>query len=139
MNKRAEMEGSKTVFYIVFGLAFTATCIALISIISAGDVQEADIPSGLEEFLLVQRLLSSKDCLAYQDPLTLRTYPAVVDPEKFSDEQIAGCTSKAIRMGMGGKQVKSAAFASPFRGKEYDVLVADNGRFISGRVYIEHG
>ncbi|HLD06300.1 MAG TPA: hypothetical protein VJC16_02075 [Candidatus Nanoarchaeia archaeon] len=139
MNKRADMEGSKAVFYIVFGLAFVATCIALISIISAGDVQEAAIPPGLEEFLLVQRLLNSKDCLAYQDPLTLRVYPAVIDPAKLSDEQLERCTGKAVRIGMEGKQAKSPAFVFPFRGREHDVLLFMDGGFIAGRVYIEHG
>jgi len=79
---------SKVVAYIVFGFIFSGFCILLFFIISKETISIADIPKGLEEYVFIQRFLSSQDCFAYQDKETLRIYPGIIDLEKFKQERL---------------------------------------------------
>ena len=79
---------SKVVAYIVFGFIFSGFCILLFFIISKETISIADIPKGLEEYVFIQRFLSSQDCFAYQDKETLRIYPGIIDLEKFKQEKL---------------------------------------------------
>lgn len=50
-------------------------------------------PSGMEEILISSRLFYSPNCFAYYDYETLRTYPLVVDLDKFTQERFETCLS----------------------------------------------
>ena len=79
---------SKVIAYIVFGFIFVGFCILLFFILSKETINTAKIPPGLEEYIFIQRFLSSQDCFAYQDKETLRIYPGIIDLEKFKQEKL---------------------------------------------------
>ncbi len=88
----AEMEeyelGRKTIFYIIVAIVLIATAFALVVIINVFKESAVETPVELYTNVYLQRFLG---CLAYQDPLTGRIYPGIIDRAKFTDETLNRC------------------------------------------------
>ena len=48
-------------------------------------------PPELEAKVLSSRFLNSQHCFAYQDPVTEKIYPRIIDLSKFSNKTVASC------------------------------------------------
>ena len=69
----------KMFVFIIFAFIIGFAVIFFLGIMGTFDAYFAKVPPNLERSLLMDRLTLSKDCLAYQDPLTGRILPGVID------------------------------------------------------------
>lgn len=92
MNKRADENIGKNIplaFMLVFLLIPTLLGVRYIA--TAGISKELETGNA-EQNLIIDRLVYSKDCLAYDDGL--RTYPGIIDLAKLFEERIGNCLKK---------------------------------------------
>ena len=90
-NKKADISGRKVIFYIIFGFVLVVAFMFVLWLFYSDKSAIADIPVGLENYLLTQRFINSPSCFAVQDKDTERTYPWNIDSEKLTQENIDNC------------------------------------------------
>lgn len=90
-NRKADISGRKMIFYIVFSFVAAITFMLIVYLTDSGRSKIADIPSGLEDYLLIQRFLSSSNCFAYQDADSGRTEHRSIDLQKFNEINLNKC------------------------------------------------
>ncbi|HLD15531.1 MAG TPA: hypothetical protein VJB94_03045 [Candidatus Nanoarchaeia archaeon] len=92
MNKKADEDIGKNIplsFLAVFVLIPALLGVRYIA--TAGVYKELEIGNA-EPNLIIDRLVYSKDCLAYDDGS--RVYPGVIDLNKLTEERIGNCLKK---------------------------------------------
>jgi len=83
--------GKKPLYFIVTLICLTISFILFSYAISREVSSTTAIPDNLEATIFINRFLNSPECLAYQDKETGRTYPGVIDLEKFNDQTLEKC------------------------------------------------
>ena len=107
LNKKADIIGRKQVFYVVAVFLVVAAFFVVFSFISSNKSGISELPSGLENYLMVQRFLNSPLCFAFQDADTGRVIPSTIDLAKFSEASLNRCYNvqgtnvKAYRLTLG--------------------------------------
>ena len=144
---------SKVIAYIVFGFIFVGFCILLFFILSKETINTAKIPPGLEEYIFIQRFLSSQDCFAYQDKETLRIYPGIIDLEKFKQERLEdkeenkcykiekGTNAPNFRLIIGNKKIQTTNDFESIKKKntiKKSILIFKEGKFENAGLEIQY-
>jgi len=81
----------KQIYYLFFAFLLIAVILVIIFFRPTGVGVITLIPSGLEDYLLTQRYFNSNSCFALYDEDIKRTYPKIIDPEKFTKENLDNC------------------------------------------------
>ncbi|MFW9876295.1 MAG: hypothetical protein ACFFG0_24630 [Candidatus Thorarchaeota archaeon] len=77
-------------FWMVFTIILGFTALFFLWIITPFATKTAEIPEGVEAYILMQRFTNSPNCFAYLDG-TGRVYQKMIDLEKFTDENMKIC------------------------------------------------
>ena len=85
--------GKKPLYFIINLICLTISFILFSYAISREVYSTTVIPDNLEATIFINRFLNSPECLAYQDKETGRTYPGIIDLEKFNDTTLEKCYS----------------------------------------------
>ncbi|MBD3249769.1 hypothetical protein GF336_07015 [Candidatus Woesearchaeota archaeon] len=87
MDKKAFYAGDTAPFYAIFGFVVVALFILFIYILGSFTVNTAEIPEGLEEYVLSKRFTSS--CFNYHNGA--RTIPHTIDIRNFNQASLDSC------------------------------------------------
>jgi hypothetical protein len=79
-----------TMHVILLFFALSITALLFILLISAEASDKHVIPEGVEEKILIQRLLSSPSCFTYRDNVN-RVYPGIIDLSRFNENVLQDC------------------------------------------------
>jgi len=90
MNKKGTLTIMEMIFWMTRILILVVAVFSFIFIVKASISYSPNI-GDLEGELLVLRILSNKDCFAYNDGV--RTYPGILDNNKISDENLKKCVN----------------------------------------------
>jgi hypothetical protein len=96
LNKKAQdTEGppaERTVFLIFLFIIIPLTIFAFVSIVRTAVYYKENVPKEVEEYVLVQKFLSSEDCFAYYDSLSGQFIPLSFDISILKDDTtLDGC------------------------------------------------
>lgn len=119
MFKKGQFAVARKYFY--WGIvAVILSVLVMAFVIMVGRYKDAltQIPPELKEAIYGFRFIYSPKCFIYQDPLTGRNYPGIIDLKRFTDEAIASCyvtnTAKehnfALRLNKTGKLIMTPKF-----------------------------
>lgn len=78
-------------FWMVFTIILGFSAILFLWIITPFVAKTAEIPEGVETYILIQRFINSPDCFTYTEKDTERVYQKIIDWERFSDENLKKC------------------------------------------------
>ncbi len=94
MNRKAQFASArKTIYWMIVGFVITIVIIAFMMIIVGYKNKLTQISPKLKGELIALRFTNIPECLAYQDPVSERIYPGIIDLNKFTNEHLAGCYS----------------------------------------------
>ena len=148
-DKRGDEESGEKSLYsiIVAGILGTIVVLTIIYLMSSNNSKIAEIPVGLEDYLIIQRFFTSPTCFAFQDADTRRNYPWREDIEKFNEININKCYDadnrlKAYRLTLNYKDNKIIINTKNWEGffkraLTKSVFVYENGNIGKGEVFIE--
>ena len=85
--------GKKPMYFIILLICLTISFLLFNFAIMREISSTTVIPDNLEITILINRFLNSPDCLVYQDKETGRTYPGVINLEKFNGQTLEKCYS----------------------------------------------
>lgn len=95
MNSRGEFGAfdiaRKSIFWMIAGFFLAILLLAFFFLLGGQKERVTHIPSSLEAEVISWRFTQIADCFAYDDPLTFRVYPGIIDLAKFTQEQMDGC------------------------------------------------
>jgi len=83
--------GQKTLFFIIAILVITGVIFFFFVSIFDYEEQIVHIPDEVIADIVSLRFTNIEECLAYQDPVTLRVYPGVIDLARFNDNTMLEC------------------------------------------------
>jgi hypothetical protein len=142
-----DISGRKIMFYLVAVLVITASFFLIVWFVSTGKTQISEITPGLENYLIIQRFLSSPSCFVFEEE-QIKAHPLVLDPKKFNQNNLDKCYNaentkvKAYNLRLKyGTEEKSLAtrnwegFLKKSETKR--IYVYDEGRIIRGELIIE--
>ncbi len=89
MNKKAQYELRKTIFWMILSTVFTIAIIGFAIQIFNFQKNVVDVPDQIKTTFIIDRFINSPDCLAYQKGD--RTYPGIIDPKKFTETKLREC------------------------------------------------
>lgn len=81
----------KTLYWGIAGFMLSILVLGLVILLLTYNSQLTKIPPKLEVKILSSRFLYSQKCFAYQDPVTDRIYPRLIDLTRFTNKTIAEC------------------------------------------------
>jgi len=147
VNKKAATEGRKIVFYIVFGFVATIVFLFIVWLTASDKSGLAEIPIGMENYLISQRFLNSPQCFALKDEDLGRVF-AIIDFNKFNQEILDKCYNakntnvKAYRLTLNYRNEKKILSTRNWEGflrqaEVLPILVASNGEIERGELFVE--
>lgn len=89
-NKKSSISGRKVLFYAIFSVIAAISAMLILYFVSSNKSAIAEIPFGLEDYLITQRFLNSPLCFTFQDE-SGRTYPWIINLEKFNQANLDKC------------------------------------------------
>lgn len=149
LNKKAsDISSRKTIFYIIFGFLAVATFLIIIFLIPARSSEISTIAPGLEDYIIIGRLMNSPSCFAFQDELTKRTKENLVDIKKFTQQSLDNCYNeketslKAYRITLEYENEKKTIATMNWEGflsksKKFYVNVNDEEKIKQGTIVID--
>ena len=91
MNRKGQIGASKAIKYAI-AIILVGVTGALFSLAIANNEAVGSTPNPTIVSVISQhRLFYSPDCFAYEDPITHRVYPGIVDKNKFTEERLHSC------------------------------------------------
>ena len=92
-NKKADTDISarKVIFYILSSFLLVAVFFLILWLNSSNKQKISEIPTGLENYLFVQRFLNSPSCFTSADEGTNRAYTWLINSQKFNQENFNKC------------------------------------------------
>ena len=146
-NKKADMSARKMVFYMVFSFVAVVVFFLIFWMFSSNKSQIAEIPSGFENFFLMQRFTNSPICFTLKEE-SGRVYPWVIDAKKFDLSNLNRCydtyntNTKAFRLTLTYKNVKTTVSTRNWegilnKGVTRKVIVYQDGALEKGELFIE--
>src|SRR3989344_1420644 len=81
----------KQIYWMIAGVLITITVIALVFLFSGYQRQLVEVPEELRAELIGLRFVNTPECFTYQDPITGRAFPGVIDVNKFTQERLHRC------------------------------------------------
>ena len=136
MNKKAGFGLAAMVYYAMVSIfILTLIMFTYLFIINGFKLNIIYQPSGIEENVLVNRVIYSSNCFIYYDVDTFRSYPGVIDINKFNQENFDTCldTNKIVRLTLKDheeniiKELRKEDNVDETLGGEKFVFIYDNG------------
>lgn len=90
-NKQGQFELRKMIYWMIAGVVITMVIFAFAMIISSYKNKLTIVPPKLRVELISLRFVNAPDCFAYQDEITGRVYPGVIDLSKFNEGRMDRC------------------------------------------------
>ena len=150
VHKKAETDISarKVIFYIVFGILASITFLFIVFLVPANASEISRIPEGMENYILIQRYLTSSSCFIYADKDTSRAYAGIIDAEKFTQANLDRCydvqdsNAKAYRLtlnyGKDPKTIKTKNWEGFLaKAQTEKIKVYENNQMKEGTFFIE--
>lgn len=148
LNKKSQIAPRKVIFYIYATVAVSISFLILVWIIPANFSEIAVIPSGLENYFIVQRFFTSPSCFAMQDVETGRVDSWTIDLVKFKEENLNSCYDaqdtdvKAYRLVLDYNNEKIILSTKNWKGflekaETFQVFVYDSGKIQKSDLLIE--
>lgn len=81
----------KQIYWMIAGVMITITTIAFAFLMSDYQQKLVEIPEELRAELISLRFVNTPECFTYQDPVTGRIFPGVIDVNKFTQERLDKC------------------------------------------------
>ncbi len=81
----------KTLYWGISGVILSLLVLGLVILILSYRGAATEVPPLLESTILSARFVNSPKCFAYQDSVTERVEPRLIDLTRFTDEVMAGC------------------------------------------------
>ncbi len=81
----------KQIYWMIAGIVIIIVVFAFAMIISSYMGALTGIPAGFKAELISLRFLNTPECFTYQDPVTGRVFPGVIDFEKFTSARLDQC------------------------------------------------
>ncbi|MFC1686846.1 hypothetical protein ACFL0E_00630 [Nanoarchaeota archaeon] len=91
MNNKAQFELRKSLYWMVIGIVVTIVVFVFAFILASHQNRLTKIPSELKSELLSLRFVNNPDCFTYQDSVTKRVFPGIIDLTKFTDDDLLNC------------------------------------------------
>lgn len=148
LGKKADISGRKMIFYIVVAILLSVALLFVVIIVPSRNSQISEIPFGVENDILIERFVSSPYCFIFQDKDTKRSFPLLIDRQRFTQENIEQCygsdstNTKGFRLTLTFENQKLTITTKNWQGfikkaETKQVSVYDNGKMQSGELYIE--
>ena len=81
----------KQIYWMIAGVLITTTIIAFALIMSGYQRRLVEVPQELRAELISLRFVNTPECFTYQDPITGRIFPGIIDVNKFTQERLDKC------------------------------------------------
>jgi hypothetical protein len=81
----------KSIYWMIAGVVITVIVLLFAMILSSYQGNLVQIPQELRAEIISLRFMNTPECFTYQDPLTNRTFPGVIDINKFTKERLDQC------------------------------------------------
>lgn len=78
-------------YWMVFTIILGFTAIFFLWTITPFVAKTAEIPEGVESYILIQRFFNSPNCFIYTEEVTGRVYQKLIDWKRFTDENMKKC------------------------------------------------
>ena len=78
-------------FWILFAIMIGFSAVIMLWIIIPFIAKTAEIPEGVEAYILMQRFTNSPNCFAYVEENTGKVYQKLIDWERFNDGSMNKC------------------------------------------------
>lgn len=92
MNKKAQFDvARKSIYWMLAGIVITMAILAFAIILSSYQSKVTTVPPELRAELISLRFINTPECFTYQDPVTGRIFPGVIDVAKFTQERVDQC------------------------------------------------
>ena len=92
MKKKAAIAiESKTLYWGISSIILALLALSLVITAMNFRAHILSTPEKLESSILSSRFLNSPQCFAYQDSVTQRIYPRLIDLNRFTDKTINNC------------------------------------------------
>lgn len=147
-GRKGDISGRKVIFYIVFSFIAAIVFLLVVYMVTSDKSKITEILPGLEEYLLIQRFLTSPNCFAYQDADSGKVYAWTIDLQKFNENNLNKCYSasdtkvKAFRLSLSYGTLKTAISTKNWegflkKGETRQVYIYDRGQIKTGELFIE--
>jgi hypothetical protein len=138
MNKKAQFEAArKTIYWMVSGVVIAMVVVGFAIVIAGYKNKLTEVPEELDAKFMALRFTNSEDCLAYQDPISGRVIPGMIDTNKLTNAQIDLCYLTENKTGhhvynfgfnIAGKFIRTNNFYNDTDFTlQYDVLLNNGG------------
>ena len=81
----------KTIFWMIAGFLIVMVILGFAIVLGSYQSKLTYLSPKLKADLISLRFANIPECFAYQDPVSGRVYPGIVDLNKFNNEQLFGC------------------------------------------------
>ena len=123
MNTKAQFDvARKSITWMIMGSLLTVAVLVLAIILSIYQGTIFSVPTELEAETISLRFINTPECFTYQDSVTGRVYPGIIDIDKFSQERMDDCYRTDVDTGY--EQMNFGIFLEGFEGEE--VLRSNN-------------
>ncbi len=123
MNKKAQFDvARKSISWMIMGSLLTIAVLILAIVLSIYQSTIFSIPGELEAQTISMRFVNTPECFAYQDSVTERIYPGIIDINKFTQDRMDDCYRTETDEGY--EQINFGIFLEGFEGEE--VLMSNN-------------
>lgn len=147
-GRKGDISGRKVIFYIVFSFIASIVFLLVVHMAASDKSKITEVLPGLEEYLIMQRFLTSPNCFVYQDADTGKVYAWTIDLQKFNEDRLNKCYSasdtkvKAFRLSLSHGTLKTTISTKNWEGflkkaETRQVYVYDMGQIKTGELFIE--
>jgi len=92
MNKKAQFDvARKSIYWMLAGVVITMAVFAFAIILSSYQQKVTQVPPQLRAEVISLRFVNTPECFTYQDPVTGRIFPGVIDVTKFTQARMDQC------------------------------------------------
>jgi len=92
MNRKAQFDiARKTLYWGISGFILSILIVGLVILITTFKASAIEFNPKLEATVISQRFINNPGCFAYQDPLTERVHPRLMDIDRFTQDTLDNC------------------------------------------------
>lgn len=92
LNSRGQFDvARKSIYWTIAGIVITIVILAFAIIMSQYQNNSLQVPPQLRAELISLRFVNTPECFTYQDPVSGRIFPGVIDLNKFTQEGMDLC------------------------------------------------
>ncbi len=92
INKKGQFDvARKSISWMIMGSILTMAVLALVVVLSIFQSTIFSVPGELSASIVSQRFVNTPECFTYQDPITERIHPGIIDINKFTQARMDDC------------------------------------------------